>query len=72
VRTRFFYSLPSAVPGVLQDDISAAISGGEPDLLPRVSLRLFDKLPVRAPVKAAPACKHFCSNTSAGSCMGKC
>lgn len=72
IRTCFFCSLPGAVSGILCDDISSAVSGGGLDLLSRVNLRLFAKFPVGAPAKAAPGCKHSCTNIPAGTCMGKC
>lgn len=72
IRTCFLCSLPGAVSGILCDDISSAVSGGGLDLLSRVNLRLFAKFPVGAPAKAAPGCKHSCTNIPAGTCMGKC
>jgi len=48
--------LPAPVLGFLRDAISAAISGGELDLLSRVmvNLKIFAKFPVGIPDKAGP------------------
>lgn len=73
-RTIIFSSLPAAVSGILRDTILAVIAGGELDVLSRVmvNLRGFAKFPAGIPAKAAPWCKHSCSNIPAGSCMRKC